>query len=165
MRMRAAGSDDWVIDGAKQFITNAGTEISGCVTITRTEEDLYTITESDTTIREEVHNPPGDRDNGTIYPSPRTVEIERQYVQRDSVVEREVLEAGPQPGVAFPAVKEQGMADEQRGAVWCQGSGIGLAVDQEARCPGDVMLRGRVAVHLHQLVDFAAVGEAGAALR
>ena len=25
---------DWVIDGAKQFITNAGTEISGCVTIT-----------------------------------------------------------------------------------------------------------------------------------
>src|ERR671919_952648 len=29
---------EWVIDGAKQFITNAGTEISGCVTITaRTE--------------------------------------------------------------------------------------------------------------------------------
>jgi alkylation response protein AidB-like acyl-CoA dehydrogenase len=26
--------DQWVIDGAKQFITNAGTEISGCVTIT-----------------------------------------------------------------------------------------------------------------------------------
>jgi alkylation response protein AidB-like acyl-CoA dehydrogenase len=25
---------DWVIDGAKQFITNSGTEISGCVTIT-----------------------------------------------------------------------------------------------------------------------------------
>jgi alkylation response protein AidB-like acyl-CoA dehydrogenase len=25
---------DWVIDGAKQFITNAGTEITGCVTIT-----------------------------------------------------------------------------------------------------------------------------------
>jgi short/branched chain acyl-CoA dehydrogenase len=30
---------EWVIDGAKQFITNAGTEISGCVTITaRTDE-------------------------------------------------------------------------------------------------------------------------------
>ena len=30
----------WVIDGAKQFITNAGTEISGCVTITaRTGDD------------------------------------------------------------------------------------------------------------------------------
>jgi short-chain 2-methylacyl-CoA dehydrogenase len=26
--------DEWVINGAKQFITNAGTEISGCVTIT-----------------------------------------------------------------------------------------------------------------------------------
>src|SRR5215207_6820331 len=25
---------EWVIDGAKQFITNAGTDISGCVTIT-----------------------------------------------------------------------------------------------------------------------------------
>jgi alkylation response protein AidB-like acyl-CoA dehydrogenase len=31
---------EWVVDGAKQFITNAGTEISGCVTITaRTAED------------------------------------------------------------------------------------------------------------------------------
>ncbi len=30
---------EWVIDGAKQFITNAGTEITGCVTITaRTDE-------------------------------------------------------------------------------------------------------------------------------
>ena len=26
--------DDWVVDGAKQFITNAGTDISGLVTIT-----------------------------------------------------------------------------------------------------------------------------------
>jgi short/branched chain acyl-CoA dehydrogenase len=31
---------EWVIDGAKQFITNAGTDISGCVTITaRTGDD------------------------------------------------------------------------------------------------------------------------------
>ena len=31
---------EWIIDGAKQFITNAGTEVSGCVTITaRTGED------------------------------------------------------------------------------------------------------------------------------
>ena len=31
---------EWTIDGAKQFITNAGTEVSGCVTITaRTGED------------------------------------------------------------------------------------------------------------------------------
>jgi short/branched chain acyl-CoA dehydrogenase len=33
-------SGEWVIDGAKQFITNSGTEISGCVTITaRTADD------------------------------------------------------------------------------------------------------------------------------
>jgi short/branched chain acyl-CoA dehydrogenase len=34
-RTRAKLADgEWAIDGAKQFITNAGTEISGCVTIT-----------------------------------------------------------------------------------------------------------------------------------
>jgi alkylation response protein AidB-like acyl-CoA dehydrogenase len=34
-RTRARLDDgEWVIDGAKQFITNAGTDISGCVTIT-----------------------------------------------------------------------------------------------------------------------------------
>jgi short-chain 2-methylacyl-CoA dehydrogenase len=34
-RTRAALKDgEWTIDGAKQFITNAGTDISGCVTIT-----------------------------------------------------------------------------------------------------------------------------------
>ncbi len=34
-RTKAALNDgEWVIDGAKQFITNAGTDISGCVTIT-----------------------------------------------------------------------------------------------------------------------------------
>src|SRR5919197_858557 len=40
-RTRARLEDgEWVIDGAKQFITNAGTEVSGCVTITaRTGED------------------------------------------------------------------------------------------------------------------------------
>ena len=59
-----------------------------CYSITRTEQDLYTITQSDTTVREEVNNVPGERENGTIYPSPRTVEIIREYVQRDSTVER-----------------------------------------------------------------------------
>ncbi|HEU4804122.1 MAG TPA: acyl-CoA dehydrogenase family protein [Solirubrobacterales bacterium] len=40
-RTRARLDDgEWVIDGAKQFITNAGTEISACVTITaRTGDD------------------------------------------------------------------------------------------------------------------------------
>jgi short-chain 2-methylacyl-CoA dehydrogenase len=39
-RTRAALDDgEWVIDGAKQFITNAGTDISGCVTITAVTGD------------------------------------------------------------------------------------------------------------------------------
>jgi short-chain 2-methylacyl-CoA dehydrogenase len=39
-RTRARLEDgEWVIDGAKQFITNAGTEISGCVTITAVTSD------------------------------------------------------------------------------------------------------------------------------
>src|SRR5215218_8839347 len=39
-RTRARLEDgEWVIDGAKQFITNAGTEISGCVTITARTSD------------------------------------------------------------------------------------------------------------------------------
>src|SRR6202007_1546326 len=42
-RTRARLADgEWVIDGAKQFITNAGTEISGGVTITaRTGDDAH----------------------------------------------------------------------------------------------------------------------------
>src|SRR5215203_1119295 len=40
VRTRARLDGDWVIDGAKQFITNAGTDISGLVCITaRTGED------------------------------------------------------------------------------------------------------------------------------
>ena len=31
---RAATTASWVIDGSKMFITNAGTDITGCVTIT-----------------------------------------------------------------------------------------------------------------------------------
>jgi alkylation response protein AidB-like acyl-CoA dehydrogenase len=39
-RTRAQLADgEWVIDGAKQFITNSGTEISGCVTITAVTSD------------------------------------------------------------------------------------------------------------------------------
>ena len=39
-RTRAKLDDgEWVIDGAKQFITNAGTDISGCVTITAVTGD------------------------------------------------------------------------------------------------------------------------------
>lgn len=57
--------------------------------MTRTERDIYTITERDTTYREIVHNTPGDRDNGVIFPSPRTVEVHRTTTTRDSIVERD----------------------------------------------------------------------------
>src|SRR5947209_3968921 len=62
--------------------------LGGCFTITRTEKDLYTITQRDTTVRTDVNNAPGQRDNGTIYPSPSSVQIDRRYVQKDSVVTR-----------------------------------------------------------------------------
>jgi len=62
--------------------------LPGCFSVTRVETDLYTITERDTTIRQDVRNAPGERDNGTIYPSPRSVQIDREYTQRDSTVER-----------------------------------------------------------------------------
>lgn len=61
----------------------------GCGSITRTEKDVYTITKIDTTVIEQVRNQPGERDNGIIYPSSRTIVMERNMVQRDSVVERE----------------------------------------------------------------------------
>lgn len=57
--------------------------------ITRTETDLYTITDRDTTYREIVQNAPGDRDNGVIFPSSRTIEVHRNTITHDSTVERE----------------------------------------------------------------------------
>lgn len=72
---------------ATAFIV-ASTLLAGCFSYTRTETDVYTVTQRDTTIRENVRNVPGERDNGTIYPSTRTVEITRNYVNRDSIVNR-----------------------------------------------------------------------------
>lgn len=66
----------------------ASAALAGCFSITRVETDLYTITHRDTTIRETLNNVPGERDNGTIYPSTRGVEITRNYITRDSTVER-----------------------------------------------------------------------------
>lgn len=60
----------------------------GCGTYTRVEKDIYTITEADTTVAERVTNQPGDRDNGVIYPSSRTLTTSRKMVQRDSIAER-----------------------------------------------------------------------------
>ena len=58
-------------------------------TTTRTEEDIYTITVRDTTYERFVNNAPGNRDNGTIYPSSRTFNNERFMIQYDSTVERQ----------------------------------------------------------------------------
>ena len=63
--------------------------LSACGTLTRTEKDVYTITDIDTTVASQVHNQPGDRDNGVIYPSSRTITLDRHLQQRDSVVTRE----------------------------------------------------------------------------
>ncbi|MDQ1265741.1 MAG: hypothetical protein QG635_893 [Bacteroidota bacterium] len=56
--------------------------------ITRTVTDIYTITQIDTTSNYQQKNAPGNRDNGVIYPSSRTILTERNMIQRDSVVER-----------------------------------------------------------------------------
>lgn len=61
--------------------------IAGC-SYTRVEEDVYTLTDIDTVDVRQVHNQPGDRDNGIIYPSSRTVVVDRHLTQRDSIVER-----------------------------------------------------------------------------
>ncbi|MBI5325220.1 MAG: hypothetical protein HZB41_08120 [Ignavibacteriae bacterium] len=61
----------------------------GCQTYSRTETDIYTISELDTTTSYIDKNAPGNRDNGIIFSSSRTVQSERTMVQRDSVVNRE----------------------------------------------------------------------------
>ncbi len=63
--------------------------ISSCGNLTtRTENDVYTITVKDTTNLYEQKNAPGNRDNGVIFPSSRTITSKRLLVQRDSLVER-----------------------------------------------------------------------------
>lgn len=56
--------------------------------LTRTEEDRFTITVNDTTVENVIHNPPGPRDNGIIFPSPTTKVITHTKTQYDSTAER-----------------------------------------------------------------------------
>jgi hypothetical protein len=63
--------------------------LSACGSFNRVEKDVHTITEMDTLVVDQVRNQPNDRDNGVIYPSSRTVTMERNMLQHDSVVERE----------------------------------------------------------------------------
>jgi hypothetical protein len=63
---------------------------AGCQTmITRTDEDVYTKVFRDTTTLNEVKNAPGNRDNGIVYPSSRTVNSQRSILRTDSTVYRE----------------------------------------------------------------------------
>lgn len=57
--------------------------------ITREEEDLYTITEKDTTYQHFIKNAPGNVDRGVVHPSTKEILNERTIVQRDSSVIRE----------------------------------------------------------------------------
>ena len=59
-----------------------------CTSLTRTEEDILTISEIDTNTVYQVQNVPGNRDNGVIFPSSRVVKKERDLVQRDSILKR-----------------------------------------------------------------------------
>ncbi|MBI2794632.1 MAG: hypothetical protein HYX66_08310 [Ignavibacteria bacterium] len=72
---------------AAQIFILLSVVIVGC-SYTRVEEDVYTLTDIDTTEVQQVHNQPGERDNGVIYPSSRTVVVDRHLTQHDSVVER-----------------------------------------------------------------------------
>lgn len=56
------------------------------VVTTREEEDLYTITEKDTTVKHFIKNAPGNVDRGVVHPSTKEILRERELTQRDSIV-------------------------------------------------------------------------------
>jgi hypothetical protein len=64
--------------------------LAGCSgMMTRTEYDLHTITERDTTYNATNQNAPGNRDNGIIYPSSRVFNFLRSTTTKDSLEVRE----------------------------------------------------------------------------
>ncbi|TAL68475.1 MAG: hypothetical protein EPN82_10820 [Bacteroidetes bacterium] len=71
------------------FTIVVSSQFWGCISYSRTETDIYTISEMDTTTSYIDKNAPGNRDNGIIYSSSRTVESKRDLIQRDSTVTRE----------------------------------------------------------------------------
>lgn len=60
--------------------------LNSCVT--RTETDLYTISDLDTTYVYHVRNAPENEDRGVVFPSSKVVEYQRNLIQHDSIVER-----------------------------------------------------------------------------
>lgn len=63
-------------------------KLVSCSTLTRTERDVFTISDKDTLVTYQVTNHPGNRDNGVIFPSSKVIMPERILNQKDSVVER-----------------------------------------------------------------------------
>lgn len=61
----------------------------GCGAITRMERDEFTITTKDTLVTTTVANVPGERNNGIIFPSSKSVVVQRELLQHDSIVIRE----------------------------------------------------------------------------
>ncbi|MER3328251.1 MAG: hypothetical protein RIF34_01645, partial [Candidatus Kapaibacterium sp.] len=55
---------------------------------TREEEDLYTITERDTTVKHFIKNAPGNKNRGVVHPSTKEILREREVTQKDSIVNR-----------------------------------------------------------------------------
>lgn len=56
--------------------------------ITREEEDLYTISDVDTTTTHFIKNAPGNVDRGVVHPSTKEILTERTITQHDSTVNR-----------------------------------------------------------------------------
>jgi hypothetical protein len=65
-------------------IITYGIYLAGCGSITREEKDVFKITNIDTTFKNYVTNSPTNKDNGTVFPSSRTVLLEREINQKDS---------------------------------------------------------------------------------
>lgn len=78
------------------FIVCCISSLTGCLSYTnlvkwndtRVEQDAYTITTKDTTLHNTVKNAVGARDNGVIYPSSRSLNVETNSTQYDSIIER-----------------------------------------------------------------------------
>lgn len=58
------------------------------ILITREEEDLYTISDVDTTTTHFIKNAPGNIDRGVVHPSTKEILTERTITQHDSIVDR-----------------------------------------------------------------------------
>jgi len=66
------------------IIITYGIYLAGCGSITREAKDVFKITNIDTTFKNFVTNSPTNKDNGTVFPSSRTVLLEREINQKDS---------------------------------------------------------------------------------